>query len=144
MQDVIAKYLSDNVKLTKIADHSAAGTGAVTSDELDMVGFDSVMFMTSFGTAAANNLITLHQSVASAGEAASAATVSSDAASTEDVVLDVFWNPTYRYAKLVATRGTSSTLESIWAIQYNAHAKPQDNSTAGTIVSACFDSPALA
>jgi hypothetical protein len=144
MQDVIAKFLSDDVKITKIKDHSTAGTDAVTSDELDMAGYDSVMFLTSFDTAAANNLITLHQSLASAGEAASVATVASDASSTEDVVLDVLWNPAYRYAKLVATRGTSSTLESMWAIQYNAHSKPQDNSTAGTIVTATFTCPALA
>jgi len=144
MQDIISKYLSDNVKITKIADHSAAGTGTVTSDELDMAGFDSVIFLTSVGTAAADNVLTLHESLASAGEAASAALLASDAASTEDLVLDVFWNPAYRYAKAVVTRGTSSTCESIWAIQYNARTKSQDNSTVGTIALAQFDTPALA
>lgn len=143
MQEVIAKYLSDNVKITKLADHSAANTTDVTSSELDMAGFDGVMFLTSYGTAAANNIATLWQSVAAAGEAASVALITSGS-SDEDVVLDVIWNPTYRYAKLTAARGTSSTLESIWAIQYGARSKSQDNSTTGTIALGQFTSPALA
>jgi hypothetical protein len=144
MQEVIAKYLSDNVKVTQISDYASANTTSVTSSELDMAGFDAVLFLTAFGTAAANNLITMHQSAASAGEAASAALIASDASSTEEVLLDVFVHPTYRYVKLVATRGTSSTMEAMWAIQYGARTKSQDNATAGTNALGQFTSPALA
>lgn len=143
MQEVIAKFLTDNVKITKLADHSAANTTAITSAELDMAGFEGVVFVSSFGTAAANNVFTLHQSVAPAGEAASVALIASGT-SDEDVILDVQWNPAYRYAKVVATRGTSSTIESMWAIQYGARSKSQSSALSGTAAVGQFSSPALA
>jgi len=142
MSEIINGYLSENVKITKLADHSAANTTDVTSAELDMAGFKHVMFCTSFGTAAANNLITMHQSDAASGEAASVALLTSGT-TDEDVILDVK-NVAYRYLKLVASRGTSSTLESIWAVQYGSDDKAVDNSTAGTINVATFNAPALA
>ena len=140
--EILNGYLSENVKITKLADHSTAATSDVTSSELDMDGYSHVAFITSFGTAAAGNLITMHQADAASGEAASVALLSSGS-SDEDVVLDVK-NVKYRYLKLVATRGTSSTLESMWAIQYGARDKAVDNSTAGTINAATFNAPALA
>lgn len=140
--EVLSGYLSENVRVTKLQDHTAAGTSTVTSDELDMAGYDSVMFVTSFGTAAANNLVTVHQGAVSGSVAASVALLASGT-SDEDVILDV-QHPLYRYLKLVATRGTSSTLESIWAIQYNARSKPVTNAVSGTGAVAQFNSPALA
>jgi hypothetical protein len=140
--EILNGYLSENVKITKLADHSTAATSDVTSSELDMDGYSHVAFITSFGTAAANNLITMHQADAASGEAASVALLTTGT-SDEDVVLDVK-NVRYRYLKLVATRGTSSTLESIWAIQYGARDKSVDNSTSGTINTATFNAPALA
>jgi hypothetical protein len=140
--EILNGYLSENVKITKLADHSTAATSDVTSSELDMAGFKHVMFCTSFGTAAANNLITMHQGSVSGSVAASVALLTSGT-SDEDVILDVK-NVSYRYLKLVATRGTSSTLESIWAVQYGAEDKAVDNSTSGTINVATFNAPALA
>src|SRR5574343_1734673 len=130
MQDVISKYLTDNVKITKLADHSTANTTDVTSAELDMAGFDGVVFLTSFGTANSGNLVTVHGSDTAAGEAATTTTCGSGS-SDEDVIVDVV-NPTFRYLKLVATRGASSTLESIWAIQYHARTKNQTSDVTGT------------
>lgn len=130
MADVIAKYLSDNVKITKLADHSTANTTDVTSAELDMAGFEGVVFVSSFGTAAANNLVTVHGSATSGAEAATTTTCGSGT-SDEDVIVDVF-RPSFRYLKLVASRGTSSTLESIWAIQYGPRTKSQTSDISGT------------
>jgi hypothetical protein len=130
MSDVIAKYLTDNVKITKLADHSAANTTDITSAELDMAGFEGVVLVTSFGTAAANNLVTVHGSDTAAGEAATTTTCGSGT-SDEDVIVDLI-RPSFRYLKLVASRGTSSTLESIWAIQYGARAKNQTSDVSGT------------
>ena len=142
MQDVISKYLTDNVKITKLQDHTTAGTGTITSDELDMAGYSNVLFITSFGTANAGNIATMHQSVASGGEASSLA-LKTSGSSDEDIFLDVEWNPTYRYAKLVITRGASTTCESIWAIQYNARTKSINNATSGTSAVGQFSAPAL-
>ena len=130
MTEVIAKYLTDNVKITKLADHSTAATSDVTSSELDMAGFEGVVFVTSFGTANTGNLVTVHGADTSGAEAATTTTCSSGS-SDEDVIVDVI-NPTFRYLKLVATRGASSTLESIWAIQYGARTKNQTSDASGT------------
>jgi hypothetical protein len=140
--EILNGFISENVKITKLADHSAANTTAITSDELDMAGYKHVMFCTSFGTAAAGNLITMHQGTVSGSVAATVALLSSGT-SDEDVILDVK-NVQARFLKLVATRGTSSTLESIWAVQYGSEDKPADNSTSGTINVATFNAPALA
>jgi hypothetical protein len=140
--EILNGYISENVKITKLADHTTAGTDAVTSAELDMAGFKHVMFCTSFGTAASGNLITMHQGDVSGSVAATVALLTSGT-SDEDVILDVK-NVVARYLKLVATRGTSSTLESIWAVQYGSDDKAVDNSTSGTGNCATFNAPALA
>lgn len=140
--EILNGFLSENVKPTKLADHTTAGTSTVTSAELDMAGYKHVMFVTSFGTAASGNTITVHEGSVSGTVAASVATLTSGT-SDEDVILDVK-NSAYRFLTLVAARGTSSTLESIWAVQYGAEDKPVDNSTSGTINVATFDAPALA
>jgi len=131
MSDVISKFLTDDVKVTKLADHAAANTTDVTSAELDMAGFDGVLFLTSFSSAAANNLVTVHGCASSGGSFAATTCTCASGTSDEDVVVDVK-EPSTRYLKLVASRGTSSTLESIWAIQYSARSKPQTSDLAGT------------
>jgi hypothetical protein len=53
--------------------------------------------------------------------------------SDEDLFVDVL-RPRERYLRAVVLRGTSTTVESIWAIQYRAKdTLPVDNETAGTI-----------
>jgi hypothetical protein len=135
-------YLSDCVKVTKLADHATAATSAVTSASIDMAGWDGVLFATSYGTAAANNKAVVHQSD---DDSSFAATVAEKASGTsdEDVLIDV-QKPLKRYLKVVAARGTSSTLESIWAIQYRGRSLPVNNATSGTSAVGQFASPAAA
>ena len=136
--------LSDSVGLIKVKDHSAANTTAITSDAIDMQGYDGVLILTSFGTAAADNTVKVQQSSDDGStdaysdlEGTSVVSGTSD----EDVWVDVV-KPTKRYLKLVAARGTSSTLESIWAIRYGARKQPVDNTTSGTIIGEAHVSPA--
>lgn len=134
--------LSSRVKITKVADHSAAGTSAVNSTGVDMTGWDGVLFITSFGTANANNTVNAAQSTDDSSftdlEGSSVASGSTD----EDVWIDVY-RPLERYVRLEAARGTSSTLESVWAIQYAGGRKfPIDNTTSGTIIGEAHVSPA--
>ena len=142
MQDIIHGYLADNVKIDKIADYSAASTDTVTSSEPDMAGYDGVIFLTSVGSPATNNVLTMHHGAVSGSVAASDA-VTTPAASDEDQVLDV-QHPIYQYVKAVLTRGTSSTCEGIWAIRYKARTKGIENETAGTQSVDKFDAPASA
>lgn len=144
MSSVLPGYLSDNAKFLKIQDHTTAGTSTVTSDAIDMLGYDSVLVLSSFGTAASNNTVKLQQSSDDGSsdaysdlEGTSVASGSSD----EDVFVDLR-KPEKRYIKAVFARGTSSTLESVWAILYNARSLPVDNTTSGTIVGEQFTTPA--
>jgi len=134
--------LSNHVKITKVADHSAADTTAVNSTGVDMAGYEGVLFVTSFGTANANNTVNAAQGLTSGGTyddllGSSVASGTSD----EDVWIDVY-RPRDRFVRLEAARGTSSTLESIWAVQYGGRKQPVDNTTSGTIIGEAHVSPA--
>lgn len=137
-------FLSEKVKIVKIKDHSTADTSAVTSDAVDTQGYDGVLFVTSFGTAAAGNTVKVQQSSDDAAADAYAdltGTSVTSGTSDEDVFVDV-QRPKERYLKLVAARGTSSTLESMYAILYNPRSLPIDNTTSGTITGETHLSPA--
>lgn len=142
-------YLTQNVKITKVADHTAAGTTDVTGASVDMAedgGYDGVVFMTSFGTAAADNLLKAQQSSDDGsaddfGDLEGTGVVSGASPSNEDVVLDI-QRPTKRYVRPVAVVDTSSTVESIWAIRYRSREVPLTNSVSGTLICEQHSSPA--
>lgn len=134
--------LSGVVKITKVKDHSTADTTAVNSDGVDMANFEGVLFVTSFGTAASNNTVNLAQGADNSSDWQDLTGTSvTSGSSDEDVWLDVY-KPSDRYVRLEAARGTSSTLESIWAIQYGPKKTPVDNTTSGTIAGEAHVSPA--
>jgi hypothetical protein len=140
-------FLTEQVKIIKLQDHTTAGTSAVTSDAVDMGqngGFDSVVFLTSFGTAAANNTLKAQQSDDDGSADAYsdlAGTSVTSGSSDEDVFIDIR-NVGKRYVKCVSARGTSTTQESVWAILYNAKQLPVDNTTSGTIAGEQHGAPA--
>ena len=118
-----AGYLTDFVKITKVADHSTATTGDVSCTSVDMAedgGYDGVVFITSYGTAATDNILKASGSTddSSFTEYASTAQQASGS-SDEDVILDI-QKPLQRYIKAVPERGTSTTCESVWAIRYRS------------------------
>lgn len=126
---------SEECKITKVKDAAGAATTDVTSDIIDMAGFDGVIFLTSLGTAAADNTIHAEQGAAAAmGDAADLEGSEVDVGSSdEDLFIDIL-RPRERYLRVVVTRATSSTVGDIWAIQYRAHDSVSvDNTTAGTI-----------
>jgi len=135
---IVTGFLSDCVKITKCADHTTAGTTDVEGLGVDMTGYDGVLFVTSFGTANANNSVEAQVSDAVGGTyAALTGTLVASGTSDEDVWLDITGgvaDATKPWIKLHVERGTSSTLESIWAIQYKARSLPIDNTISGTII----------
>ena len=123
--------LSKHVKVTKVSATVTAGTSAVNGTVVDMQGFEGVVFIASLGTAAADNGIKAQQGQQSnLSDAADLAgtQVLSDATQT-DLVLDVY-KPQERYIRPVVVRGTSTTVEAVWAIQYEARTKATTNVTA--------------
>lgn len=133
-------FLSERVKLTKVTDHTTAGTSAINSGSVDMTGYKGVIFFTSFGTAAVDNTIEAASSTDDSTFADIAGTNVVPGASDEDVWVDV-WGPPNRYVRCEIARGTSSTCESIWAIQYDPVTSPQDNTTTGTIAGEAHAQP---
>lgn len=135
---MINHSLMDIAKITKVADYSGANTTDVDSTGVDMMGYQGVTFLTSFGTAAANNLVNVQGSDDDASADAYAdlagTAVALGGASDEDQIAEVYQpGGNQRYLRLHVERGTSTTLESIWAIQWAARDQPVDNSTTGTI-----------
>jgi len=130
-------------RVDKLVDHSTANTTDVASGILDMSGFEWVAFLTSFGTAAADNLVKVQQDDVNAtgGMADLLGSGLLSGASDEDVKVEVY-RPTKRYVRLVALRGTSTTLESVWAIRGGARVVPVTNTTSGTDISEITYSPA--
>ncbi len=143
MSDILDGYLNENIKITKVKDHSAAGTSPITGDEIDMLGYDGVMFVTSLSVANAGNYMTMGQGLTGA-EAPTTAVVNSGT-SNEDLILDVKPDAALgRYVNVIVTVGTSSTVESIWAIQYKGRNRPVTNALSGTLALAQFSAPPLA
>lgn len=134
--------LSSRTRIVKVKDHSAAGTSDVVSDFVDTQGFDGVLFLASFGVAAANNSLKAQQATDSAGGDAAdlAGTATASGTSDEDIWLDIY-RPAERYVGVTGLRGTSSTLESIWAILYGPREMPVDNTTTGTITGELHSEP---
>jgi len=138
------RALSEDVKLTVVSGYASAAQTDVTSTGVDMTDWDGVLFLTSYGTAAADNLIHVEQSSDNGSSDTYAdlegGEIDLGGASDEDQWVDVF-RPKERYVRCIAQRGTSSTLETIWAIQYRGRSLPADNTTAGTIYGKTIISP---
>jgi hypothetical protein len=135
-------YLTDNVKITKLHDHTAAGTSPITGTGVDMAGYDGVLFLTSLSVANAGNFMTAGHSDTDSAYAPTLATVNSGT-SDEDLFLDIL-HPVKRFVNVIVTVGTSSTIESMWAIQYKGRSAPPVNTLSGTAIQKQFNAPATA
>lgn len=122
--------LGKNVKVTKLAaTQSGAASTYSGASSVDMSGFEGVIFLVSLGTAATDNGVKAQQSSDDGSSDAFAdlegTKVLSDGTET-DLVLAIH-RPRERYLKPIVLRGTSSTVEAIWAVQYGARKMPIDN-----------------
>jgi hypothetical protein len=125
-------FLFDEVKVTRVKAAVAAGTTDQVSSIVDMQGFDGVMFVGCFGTSATNNGLTVQQSAdsgMSGGADLAGSSVLLDA--TQLVAVQDIQRPAKRYLTATAKRGTSTTLDSILAIQYKARTLPVVNTVVG-------------
>ena len=138
--------LSSAVKIQQGAATTSAGTSNVNGANIDMQNYEGVLFIAKFGTAAADNTIKGQQSSESGGGSPDAysdlaGTSVGVGASDEIVWLDIL-KPRERYVRMVALRGTSTTLDWAVAIQYGPRKGPVDNTVAGTIHGEAHTSPA--
>ena len=137
------KNLSSESKLQEGIATTGAGTSTINGATLDTQGLFSVLFVVKFGTPATDNQIKAQQGDLSDLTDASdlLGTLVTVSASDEIVWLDLL-RPTKRYVRVVAVRGTSTTIDWGIAVQYGARKLPIDNTIAGTIAGEVHPSPA--
>ena len=135
--------LSDCVEILQGAATTSAGTSEVDGATIDTQGYEGVLFVAKFGTAASGNTLQAQQGTESdASDMADLeGTLVTVGASDEIVWLDLV-KPQERYVRTQVQRGTSTTLDWCVAIAYGAHKTPVDNATAGTIAGEAHVSPA--
>lgn len=141
-------FLADAVKITKVADATAAGTTAINSASVDMSGYDGCMFLTTVGAIVAGGV----QSIKAQQDIVSGMGAAADLAGTNITVADdddnqVFWldvkRPRERYLRLVVSRATqNSTWGEIYAIRYRGRSFPISNNVLDTITGEKHESPA--
>ncbi len=121
---------------------TAAGTTTINGAEVDMQNYEGVLFGIKFGTAAADNQIKAQQDVVTgmAGAADLLGTLVAVGASDEILWIDLY-RPRERFVRMVALRGTSTTIDWGVAIQYGPKKGPVDNTVAGTIAGELHVSP---
>lgn len=137
------RLLTEEIKISVLADHSAAGTTTVTGSALDMSGFDGAVILAAFGTANAGNYLKVAQAAES--DRSDAADLEGSkitpSANNELVAQDIF-RPTDRYLVPYAVRGASTLVSPIIAIQYKGHVFPVDSNSTGEIQVEQLVSPA--
>lgn len=133
--------LSENVKITRLNGVQSAATSAVNAASVDMSGYRGVIFLASLGTPAADNIMKAQQSADDSSFADLADSAVNVGASDDSQWIDIY-DPEERYIRPSIARGTSSTVEAIWAIQYDPRETPVSNVTAGTINGVALIRPA--
>lgn len=122
--------LSYETKYTLVSGVVSSGTTTINGSAVDMQGWLGVVFLVSYGTSAADNGIKAQQGKASGmGDAADLEGSKKLLDGTQkQVVLDIY-KPDERYVRPSILRGTGTTIEAVWAIQYRPNSTPVDNAT---------------
>ncbi len=133
----MGKNLLTNIKVTRVSEAEAAAQTDITCAEINMEGFDGVIFIAEFGTidsTAVTSLKAQQDTVTGMGTAADLLGTSITIDDDEDnmlLVLDVY-RPREQFVRAIVVRGTAdAVVDSVIAIQYKADKKPtvQDSST---------------
>lgn len=134
--------LGKNVTVTKVIAAQTAGTGTNEGTELDMAGYDGVLFVGgAIGTANVGNYFKLQQdTVTGMGSASDLEGSKITPGDNGDAIKVDLYRPLERFVRIVAVRGASSTLGDVYAIQYAGRKAPEDD--ASTIDSETHISPA--
>lgn len=136
--------LSENCRVSRVVNGTAAGTTVVNGTSVDMAGWDGVLFVALIGALTATQVTRLKaqqsddngSADAFADLASSATPAMADGDSNEVVLLDVF-RPSERYVRPVVVRGTANAvIDGVFAIQYRGRTLPvtQDSSTVQSLV----------
>lgn len=128
--------LSNGVKITKVAAASVTGTTAINGTALDMTGFEGVLFFAAIATANAGNFIKAQiGNLADGSDGADLAETKVVAAADGQVVwVDVYRpDPNQKYIRPVVTRGVTTVVGEIYALQYESRKEVNNNNVTGVI-----------
>jgi len=117
--------LLNDVKIDKVLVTQATGTSALTTDPIDMQGWEGVLFVGALATANAGNSINLAQSDASGGTYSDLeGSKLTPAVNGEEAQIDLF-RPTKRYVRAEIVRaGATTVTETFYAIRYRGRKAP--------------------
>ncbi|TXH43404.1 MAG: hypothetical protein E6Q97_34085 [Desulfurellales bacterium] len=126
---------SKGMKITKISPTVATGTTTITPTHVDMRGFMGVIFLISFGSSAADIGAKIQQGLLSddSDMADLAGSLTLLDGTKKQLVIDVK-GPSDTYVRPSIQRTTTTTIESVWAIQYGPRDLPIDNVAADQVV----------
>jgi len=117
--------ISKNVKLILAKAGAVAATSAVTTDVIDMQGFEGVAFFGSIATVDPTNYIKVQQGqAANMSDAADLAGTKLAPGDNGDSFLTDIYRPRERYVQVVVTRTVSTALGDIYALLYSAIKAP--------------------
>ncbi len=134
--------LSNEVKIATALATTAANTTTVTGTEVDMAGYEGVLFICKFGTAAANNQLHCEQDTATGmASATDLEGTDSGVGSSDEIVWIDLYKPQEQFVRVMADRGTSTTIDWAISLKYGASKVPVDNTTSGTIFGELHESP---
>lgn len=125
--------LSKDIKITVVEGAAAAGQTELTSDILDMSGWDGCMFVALTGDVTTGSVLTLNAKGNSANstssptpvtQASATFTAGASDADSKALMVDVY-DPMLRYMFATLTRTTAdAVIGGIIAIQYKAESRP--------------------
>ena len=141
------RNLSNEVKFTKLADASAAGTTAVNSTGIDMAGYDGIMFVLNSATITSGAVTSINAAESTTVGGTYADLLGTGVTVADDDDDEIFWidvsRPRLQFIRLEIARATqNSAWGPIYALQYRATNKAVDNSVAGSITGELHLSPA--
>lgn len=135
--------LSAAIKITEHIATTATGTTTINGAALDMAGYEGVLFIIKYSSAANNNTLKAQQDTAvGMGSAADLAGSQVTVGASDEIVWLELNRPLERFVRAAALRGTTTVIEWCVAIQYSARLKPVSNALAGTIAGKLLASPA--
>jgi hypothetical protein len=121
------RNLTTSTKIVKVKAASVSGLSTVTSDTVDMAGFQSVTFITTVGDGSLATLGAVYGDLSNSLSAVSGATVGG---ATQALVTEVLDLPrlSKRYVAATVTRSNNTTVGEIYAI-LTGREVPEQNTT---------------
>lgn len=123
---------SENNKVSQVEEGQTAGTSTITSDAVDMEGFEGVVFIGTIATQNSGNYAKVLQSDDSSGSPDGysdlEATKLVTTVSGNSFMIDIY-RPQKRYLKCAQVLGSSSAVGPMHAIQYGAKRTPVTHGT---------------